>query len=113
PHVRRFTDLDRGLEWAEEFILGVAETPQSLTDVLDGELTRVGTRLLLELGQRRQLAAGEKLVRHGDPSEELMFVMSGRVQVLLSLGGADTEASKRLRTYGPGSIVGEMGFFSG
>jgi len=42
-----------------------------------------------------------------------MFVMSGRVQVLLSLGGADTEASKRLRTYGPGSIVGEMGFFSG
>lgn len=113
PNVRRFADLDRGLEWAEEFILGQCEAPPSLADVLDGALTRVGTRLLLEIGEHRHLAAGEKVFQQGDPSNELMFVITGRVHVLLRLGARESDESKRLRTYGPGSILGEMGFFSG
>jgi SulP family sulfate permease len=112
-HVRRFADVDRGLEWAEEIILGAHEAPRSLNDVLDAELTRTGTRLLMELGERRRASAGELVIRQGEPSNELMFVISGRVQVLLRLGTSNPEESKRLRTYGPGSVVGEMGFFSG
>jgi SulP family sulfate permease len=42
-----------------------------------------------------------------------MFVVSGRVQVLLRFGSRNAEESKRLRSYGPGSVVGEMGFYSG
>jgi SulP family sulfate permease len=113
PNVRRFADLDRGLEWSEEFLLGASDAPPSLGDVLDGALTRVGTRLLQEIGERRQLKAGTRFVRQGDPSDEFMFVISGRVQVLLRLGNQNTDESKRLRSFGPGSIVGEMGFYSG
>ena len=112
PQVRLFPDLDRGLEWAEELILGGADAKQSVSDVLDMAFTRVGTRLLIELGEHRQLQAGQLLVRQGDPSDELMFILSGRVHVLLRLG-ATGDDSKRLRSYGPGSVVGEMGFFSG
>ncbi|WP_414661898.1 SulP family inorganic anion transporter [Horticoccus sp. 23ND18S-11] len=111
-HVRRFADLDRGLEWCEEFILGQTDTPRTLTDVLDTALTKVGSRLLLEFGEHRSVPAGGLVVRQGDPSNEVYFVESGRVQVLMRLG-AGADDSKRLRTFGPGSIVGEMGFFSG
>jgi SulP family sulfate permease len=111
--VRQFTDLDRGLEWAEGVLLGGTEAPQSLADVLDASLTRVGTRLLMELGESRQVRAGERIVRQGAPSDELIFIISGRVHVLLPLGGQNHEEAKRLRSYGPGSAVGEMGFFSG
>jgi SulP family sulfate permease len=112
-NVRRFADLDRGLEWAEEVILGSNDSPPSLAEVLDAALTRVGTRMLMELGEHRSVAAGERVLRQGEPSNELIFVISGRVQVLLRLGAQNAEESKRLRTYGPGSVVGEMGFFSG
>ena len=67
----------------------------------------------MELGEHRRVAAGQVVVRQGEASDELIFVISGRVQVLLQLNTRDTEESKRLRTYGPGSVVGEMGFFSG
>lgn len=111
-HVRRFADLDRGLEWCEEFVLGQAETPRTLTEVLEDALTRVGCRLLLELGEHRQIPAGAVLVRQGDPSNEMYFIESGRLQVSMKLDAAGGD-SKRLRSYGPGSMVGEMGFFSG
>ena len=113
PQVWNFADLDRGLEWAEEFLLGPADAALSLCDVLDGALGRVGTRLLLELGEPRQFGAGDKLARAGDPSDEFMFVTHGRVQILMCLPGQGTMNAKRLRSCGSGSIVGEMGFFSG
>lgn len=112
-HVRRFADLDRGLEWSEEFILGQTDAPRSLAEVLDDALTRVGSRLLYETCECRAVSAGEPLVRQGEPSNEMFFVETGRVHVLLRLDTASADESKRLRTYGPGTVVGEMGFYSG
>lgn len=111
-HVRRFADVDRGLEWCEEFILGKTDVSRSLADVLDESLTRIGSRLLFEMCERREVPAGEFLVRQGEASNEMFFVEEGRVHVLLRLG-AGVDDSKRLRTYGPGTVVGEMGFYSG
>jgi SulP family sulfate permease len=112
-HVHRFADLDRGLEWCEEYILGQTDVPRTLMEVLDDALTRVGSRLLCEMAEYRDVSAGEPLVRQGEPSNEMFFVESGRVHVLLPLGGGSIDESKRLRTYGPGTVVGEMGFYSG
>lgn len=112
-NVRRFADLDRGLEWCEEFILGQTDAARSLADVLDEALTRVGSRIFVELCERRKVPAGEFLVRQDDPSNEMFFIESGRVQVLLRLGGTGVDDSKRLRSFGPGTVVGEMGFYSG
>jgi SulP family sulfate permease len=112
-HVRRFSDLDRGLEWCEEFILGQADVARSLAEVMDESLGRVGARIFVERCERRRLAAGELLVRQGDPSNEMYFVATGRVQVLLRFESAGSEDAKRLRAFGPGTVVGEMGFYSG
>lgn len=112
-HVRRFSDLDRGLEWCEEFILGQGDAVRSLDEVLDEALSRVGARLFLEMCERRRAVAGEAVVRAGDPSNEMFFVATGRVQVLLRIENAGVEEAKRLRAFGPGTVVGEMGFYSG
>lgn len=112
-HVRRFSDLDRGLEWCEEFILGQGDVARSLAEVMDEALSRVGARIFVERCERRRLATGELLVRQGDPSNEMYFVATGRVQVLLRIESAGTEDAKRLRAFGPGTVVGEMGFYSG
>lgn len=110
-HVQRFADLDRGLEWCEEFLLRDTDAPELLAEVLERALTPVGRRLLREVCEQRRVPAGEVLIRQGDPSNEMFFVERGRVRVLLRLG-SNPEEWKRLRTYGPGTVVGEMGFFS-
>jgi SulP family sulfate permease len=112
-HVRRFTDLDRGLEWCEEFILGQTDVARLWPAVLDEALTREGCRIFVEMCEQRRVAAGEALVRQGEPSDEMFFVVSGRVQVLLRLEGDRADEAKRLRAFGPGTVVGEMGFYSG
>lgn len=111
--VRRFADLDRGLEWCEEYLLGRSDVTRSMTDVLDEALSRVGCRIFVEMCERRSLAAGDVLVRQGEPSNEMFFVVTGRVQALLPLDGTASGDAKRLRAFGPGTVVGEMGFYSG
>jgi hypothetical protein len=48
---------------------------------------------------------GERVVREGDPGEELYLVMEGEVSVWRGLDG---DAPRRLNTLGPGSYFGEM-----
>jgi sulfate permease, SulP family len=110
-HVRRFAELDRGLEWCEDFLLSEANAGGTLADVLRKTLSDDGVRRLFEACEHRQIAKGAVLVRQGEPSNEMFFVQRGRVHVLLQVG--QVEESKRLRTYGAGTIVGEMGFYSG
>ncbi len=112
-HVRRFPDIDRGLEWCEEFLLGKGDAARSLDDMLNEALSAVGARIFVEVCERRRVAAGDALVRAGEPSNEMFFVASGRVQVLLRLENVGLEEAKRLRAFGPGTVVGEMGFYSG
>jgi len=56
-----------------------------------------------------QLPAGGVLFRRGEDSGAMYILLEGRVSVNLPL--ADSNYAKRLRSYGPGTIVGEMGFF--
>ena len=58
---------------------------------------------------RRQFAAGEILLREGDPSEEVVLVEAGRVEVLRTVGGDGI----LLGTAGPGEFIGEMGVLEG
>jgi SulP family sulfate permease len=56
------------------------------------------------------IPAGETFIRRGDEPDAFYIVLRGRVSISLSIAG--TDYTKRLRAYGPGTIVGEMGFFS-
>src|SRR5262249_10454617 len=61
--------------------------------------------------ESRRICAGEKFILRGDTADLLYIVLAGRVSIHLPVIGS--EYRKRLRSYGSGTIVGEMGFYSG
>jgi SulP family sulfate permease len=56
-----------------------------------------------------QLKPGETLIRQGEPGEELFIIEEGLLSVLLHTG--DRRVT-RLRTFGPGTVVGEMALYT-
>jgi CRP/FNR family transcriptional regulator, cyclic AMP receptor protein len=58
---------------------------------------------------QRQFAAGEILLREGDPSDSVVLVQAGRVEVLRSVG----DDGILLGAAGPGEFIGEMGVLEG
>lgn len=108
--VHEFADLDGGLEWIEERVLERAradarETGEILPSGMPDGL--LGLRPHLET---IPLEAGAVLFRQGDPGDAVYFVDSGRVTVTLALADGRTI---RLRSYGAGTIVGEMAVYTG
>jgi SulP family sulfate permease len=105
-----FNDLDGGLEWIEERLLENAHV------VAQGIEERGESRLPESLRGLRPhlepiaLAAGEFLFRQADPGDSVYFVDDGRVTVGLTLAGGKTI---RLRSFGAGTIVGEMAVYTG
>jgi len=132
--VRVFTDMDHGLEWMEDELLaaagGAAVTPPAGSDREEPSPPESGTAVMAEQGLRRilsaqfgdhaldvlishcewlKLEAGTPLFRRGDPSDALYFIEHGEVSVQLQLDDGQTT---RLRSFGPGTVVGEMGLHS-
>lgn len=113
-NLRRFDDLDRGVEWCETEL--IAAHPVSAR----GDDEGIGAWLARELGdatcaaelaaylQRRELAPGELLCRQDDPADEMYFIERGRVLVELQLPGGHAQ---RLRTLGRRTVLGEMGLY--
>lgn len=105
---RLFSDLDRGLEWAESQLLTSArphitlQEALSLPDHADAEAL-AGYFTVIDI------PAGQALFKRGDPSNALYILLWGQVSVYLHVSGSDY--TKRLRGYGPGTIIGEMGFY--
>jgi SulP family sulfate permease len=56
-----------------------------------------------------KLEQGTTLFKKGDPGDALYFIERGELSVLLRLENGQV---KRLRTFGPGTVVGEMALFS-
>ena len=125
PKIKVFSDLDRGLEWIEDDLLGVHDAPTIIAPMSMG-----GTQIIAEMDLRRilkahfnkpsvdavigyceqiKLAEGSLLFRRGDPGNALYFIERGEVSVMLTL---DDGQKKRLRSFGPGTIVGEMALYS-
>ncbi|MEZ0218211.1 MAG: SulP family inorganic anion transporter [Rariglobus sp.] len=110
PALRRFADLDHGLEWCEDALIAESAGLAGLTTHFDGLMTADELKLLGEFFEGVELAAGASLAKQGDSSDAMFLVESGRVSVSLHLDGHD--ARKRLRTYGPGTVLGEMGLYT-
>ncbi|SAL84254.1 sulfate transporter [Caballeronia arvi] len=107
---REFADLDSGLEWIETQILRAADPSRTtgaggfastLPDTLDALRPHLD-----ELA----LAPGDYVFRQADPGDSIYFVETGRVTVALSAGEGRT---LRLRSFGAGTIVGEMAVYTG
>ncbi len=63
-------------------------------------------QLLLRAGKVVQFQPDEQIYYFGDPSDEMLVLLSGRLAVL-------AESGEELARIGPGTPTGEMGLFTG
>lgn len=113
--VRRFSDLDHGVEWCEDQILKAGALHSIPEGVLDSQLQGLLGEATLVASLRPYLdvvevAEGAYLFREGEAPDRLYFLESGRVSVVIDLPDGRT---LRRGTYTGGAILGEMGFYSG
>jgi sulfate permease, SulP family len=110
-----FETRDSALEWMEERILGSsgwtpAESKPPLTLREIGafrDLDEDALRLLQSAVRTQSLSAGAKAFVIGDSGDEIFFVRSGRVHILLPLEGGKRH---HLATISRGEFFGEMAF---
>jgi sulfate permease, SulP family len=117
-----FPRLDLGMERCEERILSSAgddaQNPPPLEQQLQGTLFSAGDdrqkamkiKLLLRHFERLEIAAGQVLIKTGDPPDNLYFIESGQLTAQLHLPG---RVPIRLETSGSGNVFGEIGFYLG
>jgi SulP family sulfate permease len=111
-----FPDRDHAMEWCENDILGrefsaLSDGIRSLPEILrDAHPWKTDTTALLNYVERLEVDQNYPLIRQGDEANELYFIESGKVKVMI---GLDNGQSLRVRTMGPGTVVGEIGLYLG
>ncbi len=112
--IRIFRDRDHCLEWCENEIIHqelahsereIRSLPQILNDF---HPWRVDTRVLMNYMERIEVEKNHYLIVQGDSSGELYFIESGKVKIFIELDNGHT---MRIRTMGPGTVVGEIGLY--
>jgi SulP family sulfate permease len=109
-------DLDHGLEWCEDRLLAAGNgngkanghahhLEEQLSEAWPAEIE---ARRLMPYLERLEVPPATHLIRQSEQSESLYFVESGRVTARLEFEDGRT---LRLRTMGPGTVVGEVGLF--
>lgn len=108
-----FPDLDQGLEWCEIRLLEtlpleLKPQTQAIAGTLDQLIPdKKHQEDFVKYLVKMKIPARYHLFKQGDRSDSLYFIESGEVAVFLE--GEHT--SLRLSKSGPGTIVGEMGFY--
>jgi len=111
-----FKDLDHGLEWAESRLLNSESSHSKINDDLNDIPFILGIDQKLHIDnianyfEMFEIEKGELLFKRGDHSDSLFLILKGQVSIYLKVQSFDY--SKRLRSYGFGTIVGEMGFYN-
>lgn len=112
---RVFPDLDHGIEWCENQSIqvfesvGLAARPKTLMQQLTDALPNCDDlSCLMQYFDRQSVDSGYYLMTQGDSPKGMYFIESGKVTVLLELGGGQT---LRLRRMDAGTIVGELGTY--
>lgn len=109
-------DLDHGLEWCEEQLLQELPRPSLAQETsvllqICSRLTRTKERtIFMGYLERRRVPAEYCLLKQGDESNDLFFVETGTVSIHVA---TQKGSRTRLRRSGPGTVVGELGFYAG
>jgi SulP family sulfate permease len=116
PAYRFFPDLDHGVEWCENQVLQAEAAtapemrralPELLMKAFPDELDYSD---LLNYLERLDVPQGETLIHENGKVEYLYLLESGMITAYLD----DPERGRvRLRTIGPGAMIGELGFVLG
>ncbi len=113
-----YSDTDLALEWAEDHLLNQhqqQEEKAASTDLSEVILFRNLTAKELELVKQnmvnKSFKKDELVFKEGDHSRDLYFLTKGKMTVYIYL--PDSDSQKRLFTYAPGTVLGEMSFLDG
>lgn len=113
-HVRRFDDLDHGMEWCENDLLSHVKLMEhfSLESQFESRAIHRAFDITQLLGylKRVEMQTGDYIMREGDESGSIYILESGRVDIVVQ--GQDGR-DIRLRSISAGAIVGEIGFYLG
>lgn len=109
-----FPDLDRGLEWCEAQILEAASWRRSRYMPLPMLLKNLfpdakQVNQFMPYLEKQQIEAEAVLFQQNEPPDALYFLELGQVSTFLTSEAGQT---RRLRTLGPGTVVGEIAFFT-
>ncbi|MEM9221938.1 MAG: SulP family inorganic anion transporter [Pseudomonadota bacterium] len=103
-----FGEVDEGMEWAEDQLLeGVASTSNVPPNAGFFEIFATSAA---HYASRRSLKAGEKLVEAGEVPDGYYMVEDGRLTVTIPTFDGK---SFRIRSVGPGALIGEVGHYTG
>jgi len=108
-YIAVYSDLDHGLEVAETKIINTSKLHNSFTDLMS-ELDSNEVKTLKSYFTECTVKSGEMLCKEGEISDELYFIVEGKVTVYV--GKSNQKTNHRLRTYHDGAYLGEMGFFT-
>lgn len=108
-----FQDIDHALEWAEDHSLAGLErdSTEQFRNIAGLDLMRGLTETELELISRHltreQFPAGTHVFTEDEENYDAFVVMSGSITISKR---SSSGATRRLITFGQGSLLGEMGF---
>ena len=114
--IRVFRDRDFSIEWCENQILRredaeASKETRNLPQILnDFHPWQTDPTILLDYLERQEIGKNHYLMLQGDPSDDLFFIESGRVRVVVEL---DNGRHMRVRTMEAGTVVGEIGLYLG
>jgi SulP family sulfate permease len=111
PGVRFEPDLDHGLQWCEDALLGTA----TVVDVREVDPSATGMPLELAdrlepFMERLDVPAGSVLLHQDEPPQDVFVLVSGRLRVEMRTRDGERV---RLRTMRPGVVVGEVALYTG
>jgi SulP family sulfate permease len=110
-----FPDLDHALEWCEDRILNMEEAAELDHLTLSQQLVELFPNKgvinrFMDYLEHRKAPAGYYLFHQGDTPDSLYLIESGKIAVMLEV---DDGKPIRLRTMGGGTVLGEMGLYTG
>ncbi len=117
-----FPDADRALEHAEDALLAslrpaaAAEVQLQLQETLFGSgLQPEELELLRAHLIERHVKRGEAVFRSGDPGDAMYVLLAGQIGIWLPGDGEGGKAARdrRMVSYAPGVVFGEMGLMEG
>lgn len=113
--LRTFPDIDHALEWCEDQVIAAALPSAEFQAALAGVLSAEEVTYLITHFERVEVACDAPLIKQGDSSDSMFIIEHGRVSVYLRLGDTTAAGGRRLRlrTFTVGTVVGEMGLYTG
>jgi SulP family sulfate permease len=108
--VRFESDLDHGLQWCEDALLGT-DTVVDVGDVRSAAGMPIELAARLEpFMERLEIPVGSILLRQDEPPQDVFVLESGRLRVEMRTRDGERV---RLRTMRPGIVVGEVALYTG